>query len=341
MNRALALFLLLFTLPISACTAQKLIATPFTLNEQFSAGAAYQGIRLLGALQFNNAKIDDLPLCGLSGLAWDEDAGLLYALSDQGNLFHLKPVFDQQGLLSDALAIAGYPLRNAAGNPLHSFLRDAEGLVIRQSENPVSNDTELIVSFEGKPRVVRYTPIGQWRGEIALPPILRSPYRYRNPNEALEAITLEPRWGLVVGSEKPLRNDSPGIIRLFTTDGRFWLYPLGKAPGSALVAMETLSDGSILTLERAFVSALQPFTISLRRTQLARPTQTALLLVNDVAVFRSDADWRLDNFEGLTHHREQRFFAISDDNCSSFQRTLLLYFALLPTTTEHRKSQKN
>lgn len=341
MSRTLALFLLLFTLPISACTSQEFKATPFIMSEQFPPGATYQGIRLLGALQFNDAKIDDLPLCGLSGLAWDEDAGVLYALSDQGHIFHLRPAFDQQGYLIDALAIAGYPLRDAAGKPLRYLLRDAEGLAIRQGENQIPGDTELIVSFEARPRVIRYSPTGQWRGKVPLPPVLRNSHNYRDPNEALEAITLEPRWGLVVGSEKPLRNDPPGIVRLFTPDSRFWLYPLAKAPGSALVAMETLPDGSILTLERAFVSVLQPFTISLRRIRLARPAKTALLPVSDVAAFRSDMDWRLDNFEGLAHHRGQRFFAVSDDNCSSFQRTLLLYFALLPTTTEAGKLQKN
>ena len=44
----------------------------------------------------------------------------------------------------------------------------------------------------------------------------------------------------------------------------------------------------------------------------------------------SGQDWLLDNFEGLTRHREQRFFMISDDNCNGWQSTLLAYFELLP-----------
>ncbi|HCB12317.1 MAG TPA: hypothetical protein DEP36_01915, partial [Gammaproteobacteria bacterium] len=40
--------------------------------------------------------------------------------------------------------------------------------------------------------------------------------------------------------------------------------------------------------------------------------------------------WLLDNFEGLTRYQDQRFFMISDDNCSAWQSTLLVYFELLP-----------
>jgi hypothetical protein len=34
--------------------------------------------------------------------------------------------------------------------------------------------------------------------------------------------------------------------------------------------------------------------------------------------------------EGLTRYRGQRFFMISDDNCKSWQATLLMQFELLP-----------
>jgi len=55
-----------------------------------------------------------------------------------------------------------------------------------------------------------------------------------------------------------------------------------------LVAMEMLPDGTLLTLERAFVSPLRPFAISLRRTELPTSDKTALLRVKNVAVFNSD-----------------------------------------------------
>jgi hypothetical protein len=38
---------------------------------------------------------------------------------------------------------------------------------------------------------------------------------------------------------------------------------------------------------------------------------------------------RVDNFEGLSRHRGNHFFMVSDDNDLFVQQTLLLYFELL------------
>lgn len=331
MSRLILLVMLLSGWTISACTAGEFAATPISLNERIAPGGTDQAIRFLGALRLNHSEMNGLPFCGLSGLAWDEDAGLLYVISDQGVLFHLRPVFDPSGYLSDAQAIAAYPLRGASGQPLRSPFDDAEGLAIRNGENGQPGDAVLLVSFEGKPRVVRYSSIGRWQGEERLPALLRDIRNYRHPNQALEAIALDPQRGIVASSETPLRDDPDQQIRLFTRSGQFWNYPLSSAPNSALVAMEALPDGSLLTLERAFVAPLRPLIISLRRTELpASKTSGLLLKVSNVAVFDSSQGWLLDNFEGLTRYRDQRFFMISDDNCSALQTTLLVYFELLP-----------
>lgn len=321
---------LLLSLSVSACTAREFEASPIALTDQASPGDVYAGIRLLGALRLAGAEINGLRLCGLSGLAWDEDAGLLYAISDTGNLFHLRPEFDEHGYLSGMRPVAAYPLRDVADAPVRTPFEDAEGLTLRHGENGVPGDAELLVSFEIKPRVVRYSPAGQWRGEEPLPAPLRDIRNYHNSNEALEAVTLHPRWGVLVGPEKPLRTDPAGQVRIFTRTGLFWNYPLSSADGSALVAMEALPDGSLLTLERAFVTPLRPLVISLRRTQpLPAPgADQAVLKVADVAVLDSSRGWLLDNFEGLTRYRDQRFFMVSDDNCNAWQTTLLVHFEL-------------
>jgi hypothetical protein len=38
--------------------------------------------------------------------------------------------------------------------------------------------------------------------------------------------------------------------------------------------------------------------------------------------------WQIDNFEGLAHHQDNRFFTVSDNNDLFVQRTLPLYFEL-------------
>ncbi|MFO1423232.1 MAG: esterase-like activity of phytase family protein [Candidatus Competibacteraceae bacterium] len=330
MPRLIVLLALVLGLPASGCVAREFKATPIALTDQVGLGDTYAGIRLLGALRLNDVSIGGLRLCGLSGLAWDEDAGLLYALSDEGRLFHLRPEFDAHGYLTGAQLVAGYPLRDESNRPLHPPFSDAEGLAIRNGNNRPLDDKELIVSFEDRPRVARYNPKGEWRGDESLPTLLRDLRNYRDLNQALESITLHPQWGVLVGTETPLRDDPAGQVRIFTRDGRFWTYPLSKAPNSALVDMTTLPDGGLLTLERAFVNPLRPLIISLRRTEpLPAPgTDQTLLNVTDVAVFDSGQGWLLDNFEGLTRHRDQRFFMVSDDNCNTWQATLLVYFEL-------------
>ena len=337
MIRLVTLFSLLGLLPISACIPQEFKATPHALNRRLDPGERYQGIRLLGALRLADAEIAGSRLCGLSGLAWDDAAGVLYAISDRGALFHLSPVFDERGYLSDLKVLAAHPLQNAAGQPLGRPFNDSEGLALCHGDPRSPGDTELLVSFETRPRLVRYDPSGRWLGEVPLPAALRNVANYRDSNQSLEAVAIDPQRGILTGSEIALRNDPEGLIRIFSTRGRFWLYPLGSAPGSALVAMEALPGGGWLTLERAFVSAFQPFTISLRRTEPPLRGTTGLLKVDAVAVFNSDQGWLLDNFEGLARHRERRFFMVSDDNCNGWQSTLLAYFELLPFHAEPQR----
>jgi hypothetical protein len=335
MSRLIMAFAVVLGLLGGACATGEFQADPIALADQVGPGDSYGGIRLLGALRLSNARTDDPRLCGLSGLAWDEDAGLVYAISDNGGLFHLRPAFDDRGYLSGMRLVAAYRLRDKTDRPVRAPFDDSEGLAIRKGDNGIPGDTELLVSFEVKPRVARYSPAGQWRGEESLPAPLRDPRNYRDNNQALEAVTVDPGRGVLVGSEAPLRGDPSDQIRIFANDGRFWRYPLGAAPGNALVAMEALPDGGLLTLERAFVNPLRPLVISLRRTELPTPaTSQTPLMVTDVVVFDSSQGWLLDNFEGLTRYRDRRFFMVSDDNCNSWQSTLLVQFELLPAGPE-------
>ena len=313
----------------ASCAAQDRIGQPTALHSQFGPGDGVGGVRLLGAVRLLDNKINGLRLCGLSGLAWDEAAGLLYAVSDQAYLFHLRPEFDAHGYLVGIQAVAAYRLRDAAGTPLRHPWRDAEDVALRHRPG---QPPELLIPFERKPRLVRYTVQGHWRGEIALPAPWRTVRRYRDPNRGLEALALSSKWDWLLGTELPLRADPDLQIRLFTRGGQVWRYPLSNAPGSALVAMTALPDGGLLTLERAFVHPLRPLSILLRRTgPLPAPTAGPLLTVTEVARFDNSQGWLLDNFEGLTAHRPHHFFMVSDDNCSRWQSTLLVYLALTAT----------
>lgn len=325
---------LLFGLTSSACAGPGFSTTPVALSDQLTTGDRFMGIRLMGALRLPPVSVEGQPIHQLSGLAWDEDAGLLYAVADKGALFHFRVTFEN-GVLKDAQPVAAYALQDAAGKPLRPPFTDAEGLALRSGANGVAGDGELLVSFEIKPRLVRYSPTGQWRGEELLPAPLQNTRNYSNVNQALESVTIHPRWGVLTAPERPLRVGPPGYTPIYALDGRYWLYPLYPAPNSSLVALEALPDGSLLTLERAFVSVLRPLVISLRRVRL--PDGPEPLQVENVAVLDTSQGWLLDNFEGLAQRDERHFFMVSDDNSNALQNTLLAYFELLPEAAGDRR----
>lgn len=321
-------------LTLSACGSSSKVTQPVALAKHVANGEQYMGIRILGALHLSSQTVDGLTPSGLSGLAWDKQAQLLYAVSDRGNLFHLRPRFNNDLLVGVAF-VAAYALRDAAGAPLKRPYNDAEGLAIRVKAEDKVEIGQLLVSFERKARVARYSSTGRWLGDEPLPDKLQDANNYASPNKALEAVTLnyEDKNKLLVAPERPMRGDLPSEAPIFASDGQFWRYPLFKAPNSAVVAMETLTDGSLLILERAFVSIQQPLIITLRRTALTASPET-LLTVENMAVLDSSQQWRLDNFEGLAHHVDNYYFMVSDDNYRASQKTLLVYFELLPSFSQ-------
>ena len=323
-NRTLWGLLLVASLSLSAAQTAFGQSSPTRLSSRFDVGDRFEGIRLLGTVRLRAVNIQGHRLASLSALAWDDDEQILYAVSDKGVLFHLKPGF-RNGMLDNARALAAYPLTDSKQQALSYPWADAEGLAVRRAANGKKGDSELLVSYEVRPRVRVYKPDGTRLGGEQLPARLENIRNYYGRNSALEALTLHPRYGILVAPQRPLRGDSSGHI--YARNGRSWSYRLTDLPGNSLVAMEALPDGSLLMLERAFVAITKPLIISLRQAELKGKTST----VHTLATFNSRAGWRLDNFEGLAHHQGRRFFMVSDDNDSFWQNTLLVYFELLET----------
>ena len=130
-------------------------------------------VRLLGAVELPYEQIADQPLVELSGLAWDNDDEVLYALSDHGVLFHLTPVF-AAGALVDAKVTHAFPLPGSDGKRLRGRSTDSEGLAILDGRNGIKGDAVLLISFEREPRVNRYSPVGNFVERHDLPQSLRT-----------------------------------------------------------------------------------------------------------------------------------------------------------------------
>jgi hypothetical protein len=334
-------FLVLLYLLIITVSCTTLFSRQVNFSSQYQPGDTYMGIRLHGTLALENIEIKGMKLNELSGLAWDKDEDLLYAVSDNGVLFHLRLAITKN-TLNRAVLVSAYPLKNDKGGLL--VLKDSEGLAILKGNNGIKGDSELLISFERKPRIALFTSKGKLLRDYTLPIVLQNIKNYYEPNKALEAVTIHPKLGILTAPEWPLKlgqktsNFLQGKYKhsIFALDGKQWKIAAYPALNSGIVALETLEDGSLLVLERAFVSIFQPFIISLRRVWLSDNGNK----VQQVAIFDSTKGWKVDNFEGLTHHKGKFFFMVSDDNNSSLQRTLLSYWELIPNIkTSNTKSK--
>lgn len=283
-------------------------------------------LRLRGALELKARTVNGARFSGLSGLAWDDDENILYALTDHGVLFHLRPVF-RNGQLADVRFLhAASLLDPRTRRPVRWRRSDSEGLDIINGRNGKKGDTELLVSFEREPRIVRYRPDGTYIADVPLPAALRDIHRYRGGNTMLESVCLHPREGILTAPEKPL-DDETSTARLYRMDGGSWRFP--ASPGG-IVALECLPEGNVLVMERVYSSLSLHWIITLRTLRLPPGTPLDSLLVTEtVTTLDSDKGLHIDNFEGLTRHRGNRFFMVSDDNDVFIQRTLLVYFELV------------
>jgi len=330
---------LLFSLTLvitSACNS--LPTQSFHFSDEYHDGDTYMNVRLRGSLTLASQKIEGIRLSELSGLGWDADEGLLYAISDRGRLFHLVPTI-VDNILMDVKVLHAYSLKNAQGKRLKS---DSEGLTLLNERNGIRGDSELLISFERRPRLMVFSPEGVLRGEKTLPKILRNIENYAGSNKSLESVTIHPKWGILTAPEWPLKENA--LLQgqrqhtLYSLDGCQWSFPVYSAPNSAIVALEPLEDGSILVLERAFVAIYKPLVISLRQLWLndCQPEGDTVMVnkIRTVAVFSNAEGWRVDNFEGLSRHHDDYFFMVSDNNDNSLQRTLLNYFEILPTKSK-------
>ena len=292
-------------------------------------GNKHMNIRLLGCLAISSAQVNGLPVVELSDLAWDHDAKKLYAISDSGYLYTINLVTHNNRLIR-ANVINAVRLKGANKKPLRGHFNDPEGLTIRNARNKNPNDAELIISFEGNSRAERYSTSGNYLGKLPLTKQLENRHNFRHANKMLESITLHPQHGALVASELPLKASRSNIQSIYSQHGRSWHFPRYNAAESSITALEILSTGDVLVLERAFSGIFSPLIISLRQVQLDKCNKQNHCAVRDLAIFNSAAGWGMDNFEGLTHLRGNRYLMVSDDNKSPIQQTLMVMFEVLP-----------
>lgn len=310
------------------CAQTPLEAHAVPLSADLKNGDRIGRLRFLGMLELPDVTQNSVRLSQLSGLGWDDDDGILYAVSDKGGLFHLRPEFKGDFLVGLQL-LQALPLSAPEGKlSLPRGMRpDAEGLNVLNGRNGRKGDAQLIVSLERIPRVFRYNSQGKIIGEHPLPPPLNDVRNYANPNKTLESVCADPSLGILTAPEAPLKNEPAGHTHLFSLSGKWWDYPL--ASGDRMTDMECTGQGEVLILQQNYTQVFGQITVTLNRLRLASAPASRQLLPETVFTLDSRKGFNLDNFEGLAHHRGNRFFLISDDNDLFIQRTLLMYFEIL------------
>lgn len=298
-----------------------------------SVDAIHGRLKPHGMLVIPSTVVEGQRLSQLSDLAWDDDEKLLYALSDKGVLFHLRPRFTRgelTGLVLHKVAV----LKGEKGRTLRPVERDAEGMDIVNGRNGRRGDAELLISFERIPRVWRYRPDGTFLRAHDLPAELNDVESYQGKNKMLEAVCYDRELGLVLAPELPLFGEPAGSTRLFGLGGKSWRYEI--EPKHRISAVECLGNRRVLVLERAVSPLFQKSTVTLNIATLPdTPAVVGTATVEGIATLDVADGFQIDNFEGLTRFKGNRYFMVSDDNDLFLQRTLLLFFEISDSATRH------
>jgi len=284
-------------------------------------------INLLGSIGMKSFRFNNLPVTELSGIAWDNDEKLLYAVSDEGLLYHLRLTIKNNNL-ENMEVIYATRLKNKSGENLKGKYSDAEGLALTGGNNDKKGDSELIISFENKPRIARYTTRGKFVKNIHLPKKLRKRKNYRHKNKGLESVTQHPIFGTLTAAELPLSENKIKFQTVYSSTGKKWNFPASGSNKSAITGLETLPNGDLLVLERSWVNAFTPITINLRQLQLNNCNNKNYCQTKTIASLSGADGWYLDNFEGLAHYNKNQYLMMSDDNNNSVQNTVLVLFEI-------------
>ncbi|MBL1142452.1 MAG: hypothetical protein HND53_10510 [Proteobacteria bacterium] len=307
----------------SIANAEQSIANSLNLTDAQLKHYETKNFKILGVLQLKSNIESEHRLVELSGIAWDHDEQSLIVLSDRGVIIHTKPVFNKNELI-DLNLLSLHPLLDVDGKKLKHKFTDSEGVALINSRNNRYNDTELLISFERKPRIIRYTTEGKFILKETINNNLNDIDNYQSQNKALEAITLHDQFNIITAPERPLDHNN-NLLSLHSLNDEQWLLEPDNKKYSSLVGLTTLPNNQIIALERSFPGVFAGVTNVIRLLTLEKNSIKQEMLVK----LQPDDGYFNENFEGISWHKKNRFFMVSDDNDNIFQRTLLIYFEIL------------
>lgn len=303
--------------------------TPIVVEAKPLAGFANRdsNLRRFGSLEFRGGLVLSSPSSdfgGISSIRLERDGKRFLAINDKGRWLRGRVEYDgdRPVRLAD-VEIA--PILGADGKPMSRRYYDSESLA--------ESGGTVWVGYERVHQIFRFD-YGK-HGLLARGQAVKMPPEAKKmpSNRGIEGLLAVPPGfplggSLIAFSEKFL--DDKGNIRAFI---------LGKTPGEFTVKRIGEFDitdaaltpkGDALILERSF-SFLRGAGMRIRRFPLGAIQPGAL--VDGEVLIEVDWSYQIDNMEGLSVHAgangETVLTIVSDDNFSTWQRTLLLQFTLV------------
>ena len=286
----------------------------FLLPAALTAGLATQAAAAeLVPLGLYTWRDSDAAFGGFSGLVMARDGASLYAVSDEGELFHATVRRDATNRIERIATDWHSRLIDNNGKPVAGFTADAEALA------PAS-DGGLYVAYESYSRITEIHP------PDLHPTALHAYQRFRDlwSNESFEGVAERPGGGLIVVSEKPDRR--AGIYPTFLGEGHGTAMVWRPGPGipgadGGFGASDAAfdGDGQFYLLERRV--SLGGFATRIRRFDW----QGAAFGASETLL--ETAPGTLDNMEGMSLWTDGAgrtvISLISDDNFLFLQKTIV------------------
>lgn len=304
-----------WALPLLASTA---------LATASAVGAGAADLEVLDSIQIPANGANGMSIEEFSGLAWDEDEQLLYAVSDRGVLHHFRIRIDG-ARIAEIQPVFSVPIAATGSEVSGGSLTNAEGLTALNDDNGSQSDTELLVAFEDGPAIVRLTPQGKRIADIPLPGPLADKEQYSKKNSRLEAVAFDKRHGMLTAPERPLEGRPKDRHTLYAADGTAWSFNAFQAD-SRLKAIQELADGNLLILERTREKKGGASTARLRYLDFAACSAERECHLAELAAAQDML--LVNNFEGLARLSEDVFLMVTDITKKDAEPTTFVLFKI-------------
>lgn len=289
------------------------------------------GMKRLGALTYRGGLVlssRDENFGGLSSLRITPDGKELLATTDRGHWFSARLLYNESGDLSGLEETHLAPIKLLGGEDAPDADHDAESLAY-------DDKGSLYLGFEHNHRILRLPVSGpealraqslaqtDANATLSLPDLRRLPR-----NSGLESLVIL-RDGRLLAIAEGKKNSDPSPAWLMTENGTTTSLGYARSARFRPTDATRLPNGDILMLERRF-SIVGGVAARLRLIDAEQIRPGAVLDGAVLATFIEPVT--VDNMEGIATRQgangETLVYLLSDDNFNTFQRTLLLMFAL-------------